>query len=95
MKSTTLATVLSPTGDSMIECRETPYSGGKVSIGILGYMKIKRKKELTLGDLIAAAFQIWGADQAEKMVRFACKTRLVVFREHAHLFISSAKRRSA
>jgi hypothetical protein len=58
-------------------------------------MKIEWKKELTLGDLIAAAFQIWGAGQAEKMVRLAIKTRLVVLRAQPHLLISSAKRRPA
>jgi hypothetical protein len=58
-------------------------------------MKIERKKQLTLGDLIVAAFQIWGAGQAVKMVRLAIKTRQVVFRERAHFLISSAKRRAA
>jgi hypothetical protein len=58
-------------------------------------MKIKRKMELTLGDLIVAAFQIWGAGQAEKMVRLAIKTHRVVFRERAHFLVSAARRRSA
>ncbi|HUD46288.1 MAG TPA: hypothetical protein VMR33_05640 [Candidatus Baltobacteraceae bacterium] len=58
-------------------------------------MKIERKHDLTLGELIAAAFQVWGAGQAEKMVRFAIKTRQVVFNKPAQFLASSQKRRHA
>ncbi len=58
-------------------------------------MKVEQEKELTLGDLITAACQIWGAPQAEKMVRLAIKVGLVVFRERPHFLISSAKGRSS
>jgi hypothetical protein len=57
-------------------------------------MKNKHKNELTLGDLITATYQVWGAGQAEKMVRFAIASRLVVLREQPPLMISSAKGRS-
>jgi hypothetical protein len=57
-------------------------------------MKIKQKKDLTLGELVAAACQAWGARRAEKMVRWAALARLVVFREPARAFASSAKGRS-
>lgn len=50
--------------------------------------------ELTFGDLITAAYQAWGAGQAEKMVRLAINARLVVFGEQPHFLISSAKGRS-
>jgi hypothetical protein len=56
-------------------------------------MKIKQKMNLTLGELITAAYQVWGAGQAEKMVRLAINARLVVFRDHPHLLISTAKGR--
>jgi hypothetical protein len=54
-------------------------------------MKIKQQMELTFGDLIAAAYPVWGATHAEKMVRLAINTRLVVFREQPHSLISSGK----
>jgi hypothetical protein len=57
-------------------------------------MKFKQKNEMTFGDLIAAAYQVWGCGQAEKMVRLAIHTRLVVFRQPPHFLISSAKGRS-
>jgi hypothetical protein len=57
-------------------------------------MNIKQKRALTFGDLITAACQVWGAGQTEKMERLAINTRLVVFREHLHFLISSAKGRS-
>jgi len=57
-------------------------------------MKMKQKIELTFGDVIAAAYRIWGAGQAEKMVRLAVNARMVVFREHPRLLISSATGRS-
>jgi hypothetical protein len=56
-------------------------------------METKHKKGLTLGDLITAAYQVWGAAQAEKMIQWAINTRLVVLRKHPHLSISSAKGR--
>ena len=58
-------------------------------------METKHKKGLTLGDLITAAYQVWGAGQAEKMVRWALETRLVVRRKHPHWLASSARRRFA
>jgi hypothetical protein len=58
-------------------------------------MKIKHKKVLTFGDVITAAYQVWGADQAEAMVRLAFNMRLLVFRDHPHFLISFAKGRSA
>jgi hypothetical protein len=58
-------------------------------------METKHKKGLTLGDLITAAYQVWGAAQAEKMVQWAIHSRLVVLQKHPHLLISSAKGRPA
>jgi hypothetical protein len=52
-------------------------------------MKIKKKMKMTLGGLITAAYQVWGAGQGEKMVRWAINSRLVIFREQPHLLISS------
>jgi hypothetical protein len=57
-------------------------------------MKHKQKNELTLGDLITATYQVWGADQAAKMLRFAISSRLAVLREQPPLTISSPKGRS-
>lgn len=57
-------------------------------------MKNKQKNDLTLGDLIIATYQVWGAGLAASMVRFALTSRLVVVRELPHLSISSAKGRS-
>jgi len=54
-------------------------------------MKIKKKIEMTLGGLITAAYQVWGAGQGEKMVRWAINSRLVTCREQPHFLISSAK----
>jgi len=58
-------------------------------------MKIKQKMDLTFGDLIKAAYQVWGSGRAEKMLRLAINTRLVIFREDPHFLMSSAKGRSA
>jgi len=58
-------------------------------------MEIKYKKVLTLGDLIVAAYQVWGAERAVKMVRWAINNRVVVMQEHPQLLISSAKGWSA
>ena len=57
-------------------------------------MEIKHKKGLTLGDLITAAYQVWGAVQAEKMVQWAINTRLVVLQAHPLLLVPRAKGRS-
>ncbi len=56
-------------------------------------MRNKQKNELTLGDLITATYQVWGANLAEKMVRFALTSRLVVVRQKPQLTIPFAKRR--
>jgi hypothetical protein len=74
--------------------RRTPYSAGKVSGVILWHMKIKQKMELSFGDLIKAAYQVWGSGRAEKMLRLAINTRLVIFREDPHFLISSANEKS-
>jgi hypothetical protein len=57
-------------------------------------MKNKLKNEITLGDLTIATRQVWGADQAAVMLRFAIHSRLVVVREHPQVLISSTKVRS-
>jgi hypothetical protein len=57
-------------------------------------MKNKQKKDLTFGDFIVAAYQVWGADQAERMVRSAINSRLVVFRDQPHVWISSGEGRA-
>jgi hypothetical protein len=53
-------------------------------------MKIKLKKQMTLGELVAAVFQVWGAAQAGKMLRLAIKTHMVVLREPARFLVSAA-----
>jgi len=58
-------------------------------------MKTKQDIELTLGDLITAAFQTCGADRAAKIVRLAIGSRAVVFREPQHVLISTSKGWSA
>jgi hypothetical protein len=58
-------------------------------------MNMKQKKELTFGDVVTAAYQIWGPGQAEKMVRLALNARLVVFRKQPHFLAFNAKGRSA
>jgi hypothetical protein len=58
-------------------------------------MEIKFRKGLTLGDLITAAYQVWGAGQAEKMVQWALYTRQVVAQVNPRLMILSVKRRCA
>jgi hypothetical protein len=74
--------------------RVTPHSARKVAGAILLSMRIKQKDAMTFGDLITAAYQVWGPGQAEKMVRLAIHTRRVVFREPPHFFISLVKGRS-
>ena len=54
-------------------------------------MKIKQKMELSFGELIKAAYQVWGSGRAEKMLRLAINRRLVIFREQPHFLISSGK----
>lgn len=44
-------------------------------------MKRRKKKQITLGELIAAAYRTWGDSKAADMVKLAVKARLVVFRE--------------
>ena len=56
-------------------------------------MKNKQKNEMTFGDLVAATYQVWGADLASKMLQFAIASRLVVVRAQPHVLISSAKGR--
>jgi hypothetical protein len=56
-------------------------------------MKIKQKMELPFSDLTTAAYQVWGSEETAKMARLAINARLVVFRDHPHLLISSAKGR--
>jgi hypothetical protein len=58
-------------------------------------MNIKPKKEMTFGDLITAAYVLWGAGQAERMVRWAMLARLVVFRKPPPALISAEKGRFA
>lgn len=57
-------------------------------------MRIQQKKGLTFGDFIVAVYQVWGKGLAEKIVQSALNARLLVFRDQAHVLISSAKGRS-
>jgi hypothetical protein len=57
-------------------------------------MKIEQEQDLTFRDSITAANQVWGAGQAEQMVRLAINARPAVFRELLYCLISSAKGRS-
>jgi hypothetical protein len=54
-------------------------------------MKNRRKKYLTFGDLIAAAYSAWGKNEAAEMLRLALKTRLVVFQGHEQFLITTGK----
>jgi hypothetical protein len=56
-------------------------------------MKNKHKHELSFGELVTAAYQVWGAGVAAKMLRLAIKARVVVF--NGHLLGASDKRRAA
>ena len=58
---------------------------------ILLLMKNKRKKHLTFGELIAAAYRAWGKAEAEEMLRLAVKARLVVFQGHERFLISTGE----
>jgi hypothetical protein len=65
--------------------------------GFQGYrtdMKNKQKKYFTLGDFIVAAYQVWGADEAERMVRSAINSHLLVFRDQTHVWIASGEGRT-
>jgi hypothetical protein len=55
---------------------------------------MKQKNKFTLGDLRTAAYQVWGAGLAEKMVRLAINSGLVVLPGLPHVLNSSAKGRS-
>jgi hypothetical protein len=55
----------------------------------------KQNPQLPFGDVVLAAYQIWGSGLAAKMLRLAMKERLVVFNGHPHGFASSLKGRSA
>jgi len=48
---------------------------------------------MTLGDLIAAAIQVWGSGHAKQMVRLAINSHWVVVRDPSRLFTSAAKGR--
>ena len=61
---------------------------------MLAHMKIKQQKRLTFGDLIAAAFRNWGADQAGKLVRLAINAHWVIFRKPQTILNNSAKGRN-
>jgi hypothetical protein len=54
-------------------------------------MEIKEKTQLTPGDSITAACQVYEAGQAETTMRLAIDTPLVASRERPHFVISSAK----
>jgi hypothetical protein len=56
-------------------------------------MKIKQKREWTFGNLITTACAVWGVARAEKMVRVAINTNVVVFRAAPQFCFSSAKGR--
>jgi hypothetical protein len=54
-------------------------------------MKKKQKMEFTFGDFIAAAYQVWGASKAKKMVQVAINARQLEFRRQPDSIISLAK----
>jgi hypothetical protein len=54
-------------------------------------MKNKRKKLLTFGELIAAAYRVWGKAEAGEILRRAVKARLVVFQGHEQFSISTGE----
>jgi hypothetical protein len=57
-------------------------------------MKIKQNNKFTLRDLRMAAYQVWGAGLAEKMVQLAINSGLVVLPGLPHVLNFSAKGRS-
>jgi hypothetical protein len=54
-------------------------------------MKTKQRQQLSFGDLVMAAYRVWGAGLAAKMVRLEIKARFVVFNGHSHCVGSSMK----
>ena len=48
-------------------------------------MKLKNKKDLTLGDLVESAYRFWGAEDAQEMLQLAFNRRMVVRRPQNHL----------
>jgi hypothetical protein len=58
-------------------------------------MKMKQDNKFTLSDLRTAAYIVWGARLAEKMVRLAINSGLVVLPGLPHILNPSAKGRSA
>ncbi|HEY3861445.1 MAG TPA: hypothetical protein VGO59_06100 [Verrucomicrobiae bacterium] len=58
-------------------------------------MKTRKKEELPFGDLVAAAYQVWGDRLAAKMLRLAIKARLIVFRGRRVYLQTSARRGAA
>jgi hypothetical protein len=71
----------------------TPHSAGKVVMLILSSMKSKQRMGMTFGDLIAAAYQVWGVGSAEKMVRSVLNKRLVAFHQPRYFSIFAGKGR--
>jgi hypothetical protein len=58
-------------------------------------MKIKQKQQYPFGDLVMAAYQVWGARLAAKMLRLAIRERLVVFNGHPYGLATSVRGRTA
>jgi hypothetical protein len=58
-------------------------------------MKTKHKQELPFGDLVMAAYQVWGSCLAAKMLRLAIKDRFVVFNGRPYYLGASMKGKSA
>jgi hypothetical protein len=58
-------------------------------------MKSKQKQNLPFGDLIMAAYQVWGSGRAAKMLRVAIKEGFVVFNGHPFISGTSLKGKSA
>jgi hypothetical protein len=56
-------------------------------------MKNKQKEKLAFGDLIVAAYQVWGKRLAPRMVKSAIKWRLVAFDGHSDFLGSPIKGR--
>lgn len=54
-------------------------------------MENKQRKEMTLGDLITAANQVWGSGHAKQMVRLAINSRWVAVRAPSHFLITATK----
>ena len=73
--------------------RVIPHREWRIVLAILSGMKVKEKKRMAFGDLILAAYQVWGAGLAEKMVQLAFSKRLVAFRQPPRFSISAANGR--